>query len=246
MSDQTERHGGRISQSMKTRIALVEDDTALARNYSDLLSQAGFHVDWSRTAADARASFAVSTPDLALLDISLGHESEAGFELCRELRSQNPLLPIMFLSARDDEIDIISGLRLGADDYLTKDISNAHLLARINAMMRRIVALTSPENQEQVLRRGDLELNIERFSTKWKGNLIGLTYTEFWMLHSLAKHPGHIRNRQQLMDAANVVLDDSTITSHVRRIRRKFEEADGEFDRIETAYGLGYRWLPEH
>jgi len=120
------------------------------------------------------------------------------------------------------------------------------LLARINAMMRRIVALRSPENQEQVLKRGDLELNIERFSTKWKGGTVGLTYTEFWMLHSLAKHPGHIRNRQQLMDAANVVLDDSTITSHVRRIRRKFEEADGEFDRIETAYGLGYRWLSEH
>ncbi len=231
---------------MRTRIALVEDDTALASTYRDLLSPAGSHVDWSRTAADARASFAVNTPDLALLDIALGNDSEAGFELCRELRSTNPLLPIIFLSARDDEIDIISGLRLGADDYLTKDISNAQLLARINAMMRRIVALKSPENQEQVLRRGDLELNIERFSTKWKNNTIALTYTEFWMLHSLAKHPGHIRNRQQLMDAANVVLDDSTITSHVRRIRRKFEEADGEFDRIETAYGLGYRWLPEN
>ena len=231
---------------MKTRIALVEDDTALAQNYRDLLAQAGYHVDWSRTSSDARASFAINTPDLALLDIALGNDSEAGFELCRELRSTNPLLPIIFLSARDDEIDIISGLRLGADDYLTKDISNAQLLARINAMMRRIVALKSPENQEQVLRRGDLELNVERFSTKWKDATIALTYTEFWMLHSLAKHPGHIRNRQQLMDAANVVLDDSTITSHVRRIRRKFEEADGEFDRIETAYGLGYRWLPEN
>ena len=231
---------------MRTRIALVEDDTALASNYRDLLGQAGYHVDWSRNAEDARASFAVNTPDLALLDIALGNDSEAGFELCRELRGTNPLLPIIFLSARDDEIDIISGLRLGADDYLTKDISNAQLLARINAMMRRIVALKSPENQEQVLRRGDLELNVERFSTKWKDTTIALTYTEFWMLHSLAKHPGHIRNRQQLMDAANVVLDDSTITSHVRRIRRKFEEADGEFDRIETAYGLGYRWLPEN
>ncbi|NCZ63437.1 MAG: proteobacterial dedicated sortase system response regulator [Cellvibrionales bacterium] len=231
---------------MRTRIALVEDDTALASNYKDLLSQAGYHVDWSRNAEDARASFAANTPDLALLDIGLGNDSEAGFELCRELRSTNPLLPIIFLSARDDEIDIISGLRLGADDYLTKDISNAQLLARINAMMRRIVALKSPENQEQVLRRGDLELNVERFSTKWKDTTIALTFTEFWMLHSLAKHPGHIRNRQQLMDAANVVLDDSTITSHVRRIRRKFEEADGEFDRIETAYGLGYRWLPEN
>ena len=231
---------------MRTRIALVEDDTALASNYKDLLTQAGYHVDWSRNAEDARASFAVNTPDLSLLDIALGNDSEAGFELCRELRSTNPLLPIIFLSARDDEIDIISGLRLGADDYLTKDISNAQLLARINAMMRRIVALKSPENQEQVLRRGDLELNVERFSTKWKDTTIALTFTEFWMLHSLAKHPGHIRNRQQLMDAANVVLDDSTITSHVRRIRRKFEEADGEFDRIETAYGLGYRWLPEN
>lgn len=227
---------------MKPSIAIVEDEPALAAGYRELLSRNGYDVEVHTTVESARSALQNRAPDLALLDIGLGDDPEAGFELCRELRNEYPTLPIVFLTARDTEIDIISGLRLGADDYLTKDISQAHLLARIKALLRRITALRQPENAEQVLIRDALEMNTERLSASWQSVGIPLTYTEFWMLHTLAKHPGHIKNRQQLMDAANVVLDDSTITSHIRRIRRKFEGLDPDFDHIETAYGLGYRW----
>ncbi len=227
---------------MKQHITIVEDEPALAAGYQDLLRRQGYQVSIYSNADEARLGMDAHAPDLALLDIGLGDDPEAGFELCRELRSSHPTLPIVFLTARDTEIDIISGLRLGADDYLTKDISHSHLLARITALLRRVSALRKPENAEQVLRKGLLEMNTERLSVRWGEHPVPLTFTEFWMLHALAKHPGHIKNRQQLMDAAKVVLDDSTITSHVRRIRRKFEAVDSEFDSIETAYGLGYRW----
>lgn len=227
---------------MKQHIVIVEDELALAANYQDLLHRQGYRVTVFHQASQAREGLQTSVPDLVILDIALGDDGEAGFDLCRELRSHNPTLPIVFLSARDTEIDIVSGLRLGADDYLTKDISQPQLLARITALLRRVAALSSPERSEQVLKRDALELNIERLTVKWQDRVVELTYTEFWMLHALAKHPGHIKSRTQLMDAANVVLDDSTITSHIRRIRRKFEELDSRFSQIETAYGLGYRW----
>jgi len=167
---------------------------------------------------------------------------EGGFDLCRELRSQSPELPILFLTARDSEMDIISGLRLGADEYLTKDISQAQLLARIHALFRRVRALRNPVQSEHVLEQGPLTLNLERMTAQWNEQTMELTVTEFWIVHALAQHPGHIKNRQQLMDAANVVLDDNTITSHIKRVRRKFQALDSSFNAIETAYGVGYRW----
>lgn len=227
---------------MKHHIALVEDERALAASYRDFLHRSGYSVSIYSTAEAALEGIPERRPDLILLDIGLGHDPEAGFELCRTLRAGDPLLPIVFLTARDEEVDVISGLRLGADDYLTKDISQSQLLARITGLLRRVLALRNPENREQVLRRGDLELNIERLTTAWKDQAVPLTYTEFWMLYSMAKNPGHIRSREQLMESARVVLDDSTVTSHIRRIRRKFEEADDQFQHLETAYGLGYRW----
>ncbi len=230
---------------MKQRIAIVEDEPALADAYSELLTRHGYQVVVYASASTAKRGLFEQPPNLALLDIGLGHDTEAGFDLCRELRSAQPTLPIVFLTARDQEIDIVSGLRLGADDYLTKDISQVHLLARITALLRRVSALATAEQEEHVLRRGELEINTDRLTVRWRQQAVDLTYTEFWMLHVLARHPGHIKNRQQLMDAANVVLDDSTITSHVRRIRRKFETVDEHFGCIETAYGLGYRWQPE-
>jgi len=162
--------------------------------------------------------------------------------LCRDLRSRAPELPIVFLTARDSELDIISGLRLGADDYLTKDISQAHMLARIVALFRRVQALRKPVQQEHMIERGQLHLNLERMTASWQTQPIELTVTEFWIVHALARHPGHVRNRQQLMDAASVVLDDNTITSHIKRIRRKFQSIDPGFAAIDTAYGVGYRW----
>ncbi|MGI9261650.1 MAG: winged helix-turn-helix domain-containing protein, partial [Woeseiaceae bacterium] len=166
-------------------------------------------------------------------------------ELCRALRSRSADLPIIFLTARDSEFDAVSGLRLGADDYLTKDISLPHLMARVAALFRRLDVMKNPQSDENRLNRGSLELDIDRMTVRWKDQPVGLTLTEFWMVHALARYPGHVKNRQQLMDAAQAVLDDNTITSHVKRIRRKFVALDAGFESIETVYGMGYRWLTE-
>ena len=136
----------------------------------------------------------------------------------------------------------MSGLRLGADDYLTKDISLTHLVARVVALFRRADALTQTGTQEQHLERGALTLDLDRMIARWRDEPLALTVTEFWLVHALARHPGHVKNRQQLMDAASVVLDDNTITSHIKRLRKKFIALDADFDAIETVYGMGYRW----
>ena len=152
------------------------------------------------------------------------------------------LLPIIFLSARDSDFDIVSGLRLGADDYLTKDVSLPHLLARIAALFRRVDALSQTPRSEDILKRDDLVLDLNRLSVTWKNQAVVLTVTEFWMVHALVKFPGHVKNRDQLMDEAEMVVDESTITSHMKRIRKKFIVVDASFDGIETVYGMGYRW----
>jgi len=227
---------------MQKHIAIVEDEAAIAANYRDHLQRQGFRVSLYASKSTAAEAFDRQLPDLAIIDVGLGEEMEGGFELCRELRSRSPVLPIVFLTARDSELDIISGFRLGADEYLTKDISQAQLSARINALLRRVDALRMPEQEQHLVRQDGLELNSERMTTSWHGQQLELTVTEFWMVHTLALHPGHVKNRQQLMDQANVVLDDNTITSHIKRIRRKFQTADPGFEHIETAYGMGYRW----
>jgi len=227
---------------MSQTIAIVEDEAAIAANYRDTLQRRGFQVSIYSDRANATAAFANRLPDLAIIDVGLGDDIEGGFELCRELRSRCPELPIIFLTARDSELDEISGLRLGADDYLTKDISQAQLLARIFTLLRRVKALRVPVQQDHILKQDKLVLNIERMTASWLGTAMDLTVTEFWIVHALAQNPGHVKNRQQLMDCAKVVLDDNTITSHIKRIRRKFQTIDPDFDAIETAYGIGYRW----
>ncbi len=230
---------------MGRQIAIVEDQQAIADNYRDALSRLGYSVVHYRDRPTALTGFTRQLPDLAIIDIGLGEDVEGGFELCRELRSRAPELPIVFLTARDDEFDVISGLRLGADDYLTKDISQAHMLARIAALFRRVDTLRQPQGAEEVLERGHLTVNLARMTVHWRQQPVDLTVTELWIVSALARHPGHVKNRQQLMDAANVVLDDNTITSHIKRIRRKFAAVDETFDRIQTAYGMGYRWLAD-
>jgi two-component system OmpR family response regulator len=227
---------------MPRHIVIVEDEQAIADNYRDAFCRQGYQVSHYLDRPSALVAFQQRLPDLAVIDVGLGDDIEGGFELCRELRSMAPELPIVFLTARDDELDVISGLRLGADDYLTKDISQAHMLARVHALLRRIDALRQPQQHEQVLERGPLKLNLERMAVHWHQQTIDLTLTELWIVHALAKHPGHVKNRQQLMDAANVVLDDNTITSHIKRIRKKFSQQDNAFNCIQTAYGMGYRW----
>ncbi len=228
---------------MSRHIVIVEDEIAIAQNYCDALQRQGYKVTHYSNRAEATEAFNLRLPDLAIIDIGLGDDVEGGFELCRDLRSRAPELPIIFLTARDSEFDVVSGLRLGADDYLTKDISQVHMLARITALFRRIDTMQKPALKETELIRGKLSLNMDRMSVHWDGNHIDLTITELWIVHSLALHPGHVKNRQQLMDAANVVLDDNTITSHIKRIRKKFNVFDEKFNSIQTAYGMGYRWV---
>ena len=224
-------------------IAIVEDEPAIRDNYAAAFKREGYAVRAYGTRKEALAAFAARLPDLAVIDISLGEEPEGGYELCRALRAMSAELPIIFLTARDSEIDAVSGLRLGADDFLTKDLSLAHLIARVNALFRRIEALKKPHEESQIVRRGPLTLDAARMQVQWDGAVVLLSLTEFWIVHALARHPGHVKNRQQLMDAANVVLDDNTITSHVKRIRRKFQALDAKFDAIQTVYGMGYRWV---
>lgn len=228
---------------MSREIAIVEDELALAANYRDALSRQGYRVKHYRNRPQALEGFKIKLPDLAIIDVGLEDEVEGGFDLCRELRAMAPNLPIIFLTARDSELDAISGLRLGADDYLTKDISQPHMLARIVALFRRIDAMQSAGENDQQIQRGDLLLNLDRMSAQWNEQVVDLTVTEFWIVHALARRPGHVKNRQQLMDAANVVLDDSSITSHIKRIRKKFLQLDEQFDALQTAYGMGYRWV---
>jgi len=235
---------GHPGGAMARHIAIVEDETAIRHNYEDALRRYGYQVSGFGDRHSAFAALKRRLPDLVIIDVGLGDDVEGGFELCRELRSLSRSLPIIFLTARDSDLDVISGLRLGADDYLTKDISLQHLIARIVALFRRVEALSGDAGAEQLLERGPLKFSVERMEVSWHGVPVPLTVTEFWLIHSLIRHPGHVRTRSQLMDDANVLVDDQTITSHIKRIRRKFIQADPAFDRLDTVYGAGYRWKP--
>jgi two-component system, OmpR family, response regulator len=230
---------------LSRRIALVEDEPALRANVADALSRQGYDVATYAAREDALRAFRTRLPDLALIDIGLADDVDGGFALCRELRALSATVPIIFLSARDSDFDIVAGLRLGADDYLTKDTSLPHLAARISALFRRSDLVNAPPSTEDVIRRGPLELDTKRYAVRWNGTRIELTLTEFWMVHALARFPGHVKDRDSLMRDARIVVDDSTITSHVKRIRRKFQAIDPAFDCIATVYGVGYRWGAE-
>jgi two-component system OmpR family response regulator len=229
--------------AMARRIAIVEDEAAIRANYADAFQREGYAVDAYAARKEALQAFDVRLPDLVVIDINLEDDVEGGFELCRELRSRSTDLPIIFLTARDSEFDAVSGLRLGADDYLTKDISLPHLMARVAALFRRLDAIQQPQSGDGRIVRGDLEIDTDRMTIRWQDRPVSLTLTEFWLVHAMARYPGHVKNRQQLMDAAQAVLDDNTITSHIKRIRRKFVGIDPNFNAIETVYGMGYRWL---
>ncbi|HKA42187.1 MAG TPA: proteobacterial dedicated sortase system response regulator [Burkholderiales bacterium] len=227
---------------MRRRIAIVEDDPAIRANYADVLGKHGYEVAAYGDRAQALAALRLRLPDLVLLDIGLGDEVDGGFTLCRELRTLSAALPIIFLTARDSDFDAVSGLRMGADDYVTKNVSLPQLLARVSALFRRAELGRDSARSEEIVQRGPLKLDLNRFTVGWRGGDVDLTLTEFWMVHALVRFPGHVKNREQLMSEAHVVVDDSTITSHIKRIRRKFGAVDPGFDRIDTVYGVGYRW----
>lgn len=227
---------------MTRRIALVEDDPVLRENVADVLRRQGYEPLVYPDRRAALAGMATRLPDLAIVDIGLADEIDGGFTLVRELRARSETLPIIFLTARDSDFDLVAGLRLGADDYLTKNISMPHLIARIAALFRRIEVLSSPPLQEDGFERGPLRLDLKRMTATWRGAAVDLTLTEFWMVHALAKHPGHVKSRDSLMSEANLVVDEATVTSHIKRVRRKFAAVDAAFGAIDTVYGMGYRW----
>lgn len=227
---------------MNKIIAIVEDEPAIRDNYAEMFQRQGYQVITFGNRQDASSAFASKLPDLAILDIGLADEIDGGFELCRELRNLSPTLPIIFLSARDSDFDIVSGLRLGADDYVTKNISLPQLMARVAALFRRSDTLQQNMPEDELL-QGLLKLNMDRLEVHWDSQPVELTITELWMLYALAKYPGHVKSRQQLMDAADILVDAGTITSHIKRMRQKFQLLDPEFNGIEAVYGVGYRWV---
>jgi len=223
-------------------IALIEDEKGIRDNYADALRRQGYEILCCGSRREALQHCKTRLPDLAIIDIGLGDEAEGGFDLCRELRNMSTTLPIIFLTARDSDFDAISGLRLGADDYLTKDITLPQLLARIAALFRRVDALRAPVDRNAVSKHGQLLMDRNRLLVEWQGRRVDLTLTEFWIVCSLAHIPGYVKNRDQLMSEASIFVDEGTITSHIKRIRKKFSALDPEFDQVETIYGMGYRW----
>lgn len=222
-------------------IVIVEDEPSILANYQAALQRQGYTTQGYAELHLAKKALSTALPDLVIIDVGLGDQPDGGFELCRFLRAQSETLPILFLTARDNEFDMVSGLRLGADDYLSKDISLPHLLARVAALFRR-QDLANKESNENIITQGDLKILTDNLQIYWQEQAVDLTVTEFWMIVSLARHKGHVKTRDQLMSDANVYVDESTITSHIKRIRKKFVQIDPEFNCIDTVHGMGYRW----
>lgn len=231
---------------MTYSIALVEDDDMLRANYTQALKREGYEVRSYASRPEAQEAFAEGLPDLAILDVMLRDENEGGFKLCQELRRLSPTIPIIFLTARDSDLDKVSGLRLGAWDYLTKNTTTLDFLpVRISSLFQVMETLKEGDSNRNSapLIRGSLLLSEERKEVKWRDVELNLTLTEFWILLALIRHPGHVKSHDQLMSSANVIVTHNGIAAHIRRIREKFRDIDPGFDAIRAEYGMGYRWL---
>ena len=227
---------------MGTRLALVDDDQNILTSVALMLEAEGYEVDTYFDSEQALSGLLRRPPSLAVLDIKMPRMD--GTELLSKLR-QRSSVPVIFLTSKDDELDEALGLGMGADDYITKPFSQRLLLARIKAVLRRSGSEASSGSKEDMISHGDLLLDPDRHLCSWKGVEVKLTVTEFLLLQALALRPGHVKSRDQLMDAAygdSVFLEDRTIDSHIKRIRRKFRAHDKSFDRIETLYGIGYKY----
>ncbi len=229
---------------MANTIALVDDDRNIQTSVTMALEAEGFTVRCYSDGAEALRGLSSQPADLAILDIKMPRMD--GMELLGHLRKQSGM-PVIFLTSKDDEVDEVLGLRMGADDYIKKPFSQRLLIERIRALLRRgEVGRGGPEaDAEPVVQRGDLILDPARHQCTWRGENVDLTVTEFLILKSLAMRPGHVKNRDQLMDGAygeHIYVDDRTIDSHIKRLRKKFKTVDAEFSQIETLYGVGYRY----
>ena len=226
---------------VKQRIALVDDDRNLLASVSMLLEAEGFAVRCFTDGASALEGLGADPVDLALLDVKMPRMD--GMELLQRLRKRSDM-PIVFLTSKDDEVDEVLGLRMGADDYIKKPFSQRLLLERIRTVLRRH-RKDAADPGEAALVRGELTLDRSRHLCSWQGRPVDLTVTEFLIVMALALRPGHVKSRDQLMDAAygeHIYVDDRTIDSHIKRLRKKFRLVDGDFGHIETLYGIGYRY----
>ena len=227
---------------MANRIALVDDDQNILTSVSLMLESEGFDVNCYNDGEAALQGLVHQPADLAVLDIKMPRMD--GVELLQKIR-KNSQLPVIFLTSKDDELDEALGFGMGADDYITKPFSQRLLLARIRAVLRRASEGTMDVAGPNVVHQGDLVMDPDRHLCSWKGEEVKLTVTEFLILQALASRPGMVKNRDQLMDAAygeSIFLDDRTIDSHIKRLRRKIRAHDGAFDGIETLYGIGYKY----
>jgi len=232
-----------------SKIALVDDDRNILTSVSMTLEAEGFEVETYNDGQSAFEAFSKRMPELAVLDIKMPRMD--GMDLLQRLR-QKSSIPVIFLTSKDDEIDEVLGLRMGADDYVKKPFSQRLLVERIRALLRRQEArateVSEPEAETRIMVRGNLVMDPLRHAVKWKGKDVSLTVTEFLLLQALAQRPGFVKSRDQLMDVAyddQVYVDDRTIDSHIKRLRKKMRMADDEFSAIETLYGIGYRYNEE-
>ena len=229
-----------------SRIALVDDDRNILTSVAMTLEAEGFEVETYNDGQAAWDAFNKRMPDMAVLDIKMPRMDV--MDLLQRLR-QRSSMPVIFLTSKDDEIDEVLGLRMGADDYVKKPFSQRLLVERIRSLLRRQDAIAGEEIEEtedtKVMVRGDLVMDPLRHAVKWKGHDVSLTVTEFLLLQALAQRPGFVKSRYQLMDVAyydQVYVDDRTIDSHIKRLRKKMRNTDDEFSAIETLYGIGYRY----
>ncbi|MEL6208223.1 MAG: response regulator transcription factor [Pseudomonadota bacterium] len=229
-----------------SRIALVDDDRNILTSVSMTLEAEGFEVETYNDGQAALDAFNKKLPDMAVFDIKMPRMD--GMDLLQRVR-QKTAMPVIFLTSKDDEIDEVLGLRMGADDYVKKPFSQRLLVERIRALLRRQEVMEADSLGEgevgQTLTRGELTMDPLRHAVTWKGQDVSLTVTEFLLLQALAQRPGFVKSRDQLMDVAyddQVYVDDRTIDSHIKRLRKKFTSSDPAFDAIETVYGMGYRW----
>lgn len=226
-------------------IGIVEDDTNIRDTVGFALRREGYTVEAYGDGQEAWDALRTRLPDLVILDIIMPRMD--GLDLCRRIRSLSESVPIIFLTSRDEELDRVLGLELGADDYLCKPFSMRELLARVKVLFRRLALIRDPaqSSHDRVLTAGRLRLDLEMYQARWGETTVPLTVTEFMLLHALVRHPGHVKTRQQLMQEGyphDTYVSDRTIDSHVKRLRRKFEQADPGFTGIETVHGLGYRY----
>ena len=231
---------------MTQKIVLVDDDRNIVTSVRILLESEGFVVTTYHDGEEGFEGILNDKPDLCILDVKMPRMD--GMELITKLRDISQV-PVIFLTSKDDEVDQVLGLRLGADDYITKPFSQRLLIERIRSVLRRyapkIEKSAAQHSSDQIMVRGKLELNDDRHLIRWDGHSVNLTVTEYLLVKTLAISPGHVRTRDQLINAAygeSIYVDDRTVDTHIKRIRRKFRDVDQTFDHIETLYGVGYRY----